>query len=108
MLENELFERSLLDRVIAIATEGRGAYEPADEPEAAAEPAADAEQPATAASTEESVAAGTDEAPTASAAAPDGEAAPAASADAGLPDDKSITIAEGEAVAESETPGTEK
>ncbi|MGN6673265.1 MAG: trigger factor [Thermomicrobiales bacterium] len=104
MLENELFERSLLDRVIAIATEGRGAYEPADEPAAAAEPAEDAAQTATAASTEEPAAAVTEEAPTASAAT-ESEAAPAASADAGLPDDKSITIAEGEAVAESETPG---
>jgi hypothetical protein len=33
MLESELFERKLMDRVIDIATEGRGAADPPEEPE---------------------------------------------------------------------------
>jgi len=33
MLENEVFERKLMDRVIDIATEGRGAADPPEEPE---------------------------------------------------------------------------
>jgi trigger factor len=104
LLENELFERTLLDRVIAIATEGRGAYEPADEPETTAEadaPAADDTAAlAASADAESPAAAGTAETATA--------ATPQASADAGLPDDQPITSAEGEAAAEAETPGTEK
>src|SRR3954471_25089659 len=37
MLESEVFERKLLDRVIAIATDGRGPADPPEEPEEAAE-----------------------------------------------------------------------
>ncbi len=33
LLENELFERKLMDHIIGIATEGRGAAEPPEEPE---------------------------------------------------------------------------
>jgi trigger factor len=40
MLENELFERKLMDHIIGIATEGRGPADPPEEPEA--EPAAEA------------------------------------------------------------------
>ena len=36
MLENEVFERKLMDQVIDIATEGRGAADPPEEPEDAA------------------------------------------------------------------------
>lgn len=39
LLENEVFERKLLDRVIAIATEGRGPAEPPEEPEESADAA---------------------------------------------------------------------
>jgi trigger factor len=34
MLENEVFERKLMDKIIDIATEGRGAADPPEEPEA--------------------------------------------------------------------------
>lgn len=37
LLETELFERKLMDRIIEIATEGRGAFTPPEEPEEAAE-----------------------------------------------------------------------
>lgn len=37
LLENELFERKLMDHIIGIATEGRGPADPPEEPEAPAE-----------------------------------------------------------------------
>jgi hypothetical protein len=47
LLETELFERNLMDRVIAIATEGRGAFEPPEEPESETPAADDADAPDT-------------------------------------------------------------
>ncbi|HEX5503341.1 MAG TPA: trigger factor [Thermomicrobiales bacterium] len=85
LLENELFERLLMDRVIALATEGRGAFEPPAEP---------AEEPAAAEGAEEPVAeaaapaAEGDETPVAEEAAPaaepaeEGDTTPLAAADA--------------------------
>ena len=41
LLENELFERKLMDHIIGIATEGRGPSDPPEEPEETPEAAAD-------------------------------------------------------------------
>ena len=82
MLENEVFERKLMDRIIDIATEGRGAADPPEEPE----------EPATIVNENEE------------------EATAAVEAGGILPEDHSIAIGEAEAVAAKETvvPETEQ
>ncbi|HET8627821.1 MAG TPA: trigger factor [Thermomicrobiales bacterium] len=82
LLENELFERALMDRVIAIATEERGAFEPPAEPEAEA---AESEEAAPAAEGGET---------------PIGEAAAATEGEAAAGEDvgeRPVAAAEGEA-----------
>ena len=113
MLENELFERKLMDRLIEIATEGRGAFEPAEEPEAAeqTEQAGEVEAGQTSAAADVAEA---DEAEAARPAADDEVATveapgevPGSSGDderAGvLPEDRPIAIGTAEAVAATET-----
>lgn len=90
LLETELFERKLLDRLIEIVTEGRGAFEPPADPaeEAEAEPEEGALVEATA--TPDSTA--------------DSEAATPDTAEPGiLPTDQEVPVHTAEAVAESET-----
>jgi trigger factor len=101
MLESEVFERKLLDRVIAIATEGRGPADPPEEPEEAAEVAGseageDSEPGVIEASysvAEDSVAEDDTTDTTTQAAETAGV----------LPEDRSVPIGEAEAVAASET-----
>lgn len=122
LLENELFERNLMDRVIAIATEGRGAFEPPEEPEAEVD--ADAPDPEAVGATPTSASAAADEggeaAPgegpivgaggevgSAEIGTPEGTP-PAAVDDAApsggvLPADRHIAVGQGETAAASET-----
>jgi len=101
LLETELFERKLMDRIIEIATEGRGAFEPPAEPEPAEdqaaltardEAAADADGEIAAAQAEDS-----EQDATAALAPADGEPAGV------LPEDRRVAVGTAEAVAESET-----
>lgn len=117
LLENDLFERKLMDRIIAIATEGRGAFEPPEEPEEAAGTTADDDAPvevrvevgddAEAAAAQAALAAaGGDRPDDTPSAAPDDAPAgdvPGAESAGVLPAGRDVPIGTGEAAAATET-----
>ena len=115
VLENELFERKLMDRVIEIATEGRGAFEPpeeTEEPEESAAPAAtgqpdESATPVGASEATEAeaaqLAAADDEVGVVGVPAPSGDAAATDDRAGILPEDRHIAIGGAEAVAATET-----